>query len=51
MVRVLETRFSGALLTAGMGHMPFRDIPDFLVDRGRALVAAGSRGPRARGGR
>jgi len=30
-VRVLETSFSGSLLIAGMGHMPYADIPDFLV--------------------
>ena len=30
-VRVLETSFSGALLTAGMGHMSLGDIPEFLV--------------------
>jgi len=30
-VRVLETTFSGALLTAGMGHMSSTDIPEFVA--------------------
>ena len=37
-VRVLETSFSGALLTAGMGHMSFRDIPEFLADAAELMV-------------
>jgi AcrR family transcriptional regulator len=48
-VRVLETSFSGSLLIAGMGHMPYADIPDFLVAGAellldRAPAAAGPRG-------
>jgi AcrR family transcriptional regulator len=46
--RVLETSFSGSLLAAGMGHMPYGDIPEFLVTAaelmvGRPTVAAGTR--------
>jgi AcrR family transcriptional regulator len=37
-VRVLETSFSGALLTAGMGHMSYLDIPEFLADAAELLV-------------
>jgi AcrR family transcriptional regulator len=43
-VRVLETSFSGALLTAGMGHMSYLDIPEFLADAAELLVGAGGRG-------
>ncbi|MGO8869921.1 MAG: TetR/AcrR family transcriptional regulator [Acidimicrobiales bacterium] len=48
-VRVLETTYTGALLTAGMGHMPFEEIPDFVVEAARLLArprpskAAGAR--------
>jgi AcrR family transcriptional regulator len=37
-VRVLETSFSGALLTAGMGHMSYLDIPEFLADAAELMV-------------
>jgi AcrR family transcriptional regulator len=37
-VRVLETTYSGALLTAGIGHMSFLDIPDFVADAARLMV-------------
>ncbi|HUY66449.1 MAG TPA: helix-turn-helix domain-containing protein [Acidimicrobiales bacterium] len=37
-VRVLETSFSGALLTAGMGHMSSSDIPEFLAGAARLMV-------------
>ena len=30
-VRVLETTFSGSLLAAGMGHMPYADIPGLVT--------------------
>jgi AcrR family transcriptional regulator len=38
-VRVLETTFSGALLTAGMGHMSSMEIPEFVA--GAADLMAG----------
>ena len=37
-VRVLETTYSGALLTAGIGHMSFLDIPDFVAEAARLMV-------------
>ena len=37
-VRMLETSFSGSLLIAGMGHMPYTDIPDFLVAAAELLL-------------
>ncbi len=43
-VRVLETTFAGALLMAGMGHMPFSEIPEFMVGAARLLVG-GKRSP------
>ena len=39
-VRVLETSFIGAMLAAGMGHMPFADIPE-RAGRGRRLMSGG----------
>ena len=48
-VSVLETTFSGALLTAGMGHMSSMDIPEFVAgaadlmmgtDKGRPATVA-----------
>jgi AcrR family transcriptional regulator len=52
-VRVLETSFSGALLTAGMGHMSYLDIPGFLADAAALMVGpeAGPTGPGAGAGR
>jgi AcrR family transcriptional regulator len=38
-VSVLETTFSGALLTAGMGHMSSMDIPEFVAGAADLLVA------------
>lgn len=38
-VRVLETTYTGALLTAGMGHMSFLEIPEFVVGAARLMVA------------
>ncbi len=37
-VRVLETSFSGSLLAAGMGHMPYGDIPGLLASAAELLV-------------
>jgi AcrR family transcriptional regulator len=37
-VRVLETSFSGSLLAAGMGHMPFGDIPDVLAGAAELML-------------
>jgi AcrR family transcriptional regulator len=37
-VRVLETTFFGALLTAGMGHMSSMDIPDFITGAAKLMV-------------
>jgi AcrR family transcriptional regulator len=39
-VRVLETSFSGALITAGMGHLPYAEIPEFLVAAAGLMVAS-----------
>ena len=38
-IRVLETSYSGALLTAGTGHRSFLDIPAFVGDAAVLLVA------------
>jgi AcrR family transcriptional regulator len=38
-VRVLETSFSGSLITAGMGHMRYGDIPGFLAAAAELMVA------------
>jgi AcrR family transcriptional regulator len=43
-VRVLETSFSGALLTAGMGHMSSSDIPEFLAGAARLMVGGPDEG-------
>jgi len=37
-VRVLEAAYSGALLTAGTGHMSFLDVPAFVADAAGLLV-------------
>jgi hypothetical protein len=37
-VRVLEAAYSGALLTAGIGHMSFLDVPAFLAEAATLLV-------------
>ncbi len=37
-VQVLETTFTGALLIAGMGHMRFADIPDFVVGAAELMM-------------
>jgi AcrR family transcriptional regulator len=37
-VRVLETSYSGALLMAGMGHLSYLDIPEFLADAAELMV-------------
>ncbi len=39
-VRVLETTFAGALLTAGMGHMSSLDIPEFVAGAADLMVAS-----------
>jgi len=43
-VRVLETTYSGALLTAGIGHMSFLDIPDFVAEAARLMVGVPTAG-------
>jgi AcrR family transcriptional regulator len=37
-VRVLEAVYSGALLTAGTGHMSFLDVPAFVAEAATLLV-------------
>jgi AcrR family transcriptional regulator len=37
-IRVLETSYSGALLTAGIGHMSFLDIPAFVAEAARLMM-------------
>jgi AcrR family transcriptional regulator len=37
-VRVLETSFSGSLLAAGTGHMPFDDIPRLMAAAAELMV-------------
>jgi AcrR family transcriptional regulator len=37
-VRVLEAAYSGALLTAGTGHMSFLDVPAFVAEAATLLV-------------
>ena len=37
---VLVTTYFGALLSAGMGHMAYEDVPQFVVSAAR-LMAAG----------
>ena len=37
-VRVLETSFMGSLLAAGMGHMPFTDIPEVLAGAAELML-------------
>jgi AcrR family transcriptional regulator len=46
-VSVLETTFSGALLTAGMGHMSSMDIPEFVAGAADLLVAGVAKAPGA----
>jgi AcrR family transcriptional regulator len=46
-VRVLETSFSGSLLAAGMGHMPYGDIPAFVAAAAELMVGNTSRAARA----
>jgi TetR/AcrR family transcriptional regulator, cholesterol catabolism regulator len=36
-VRVLEAAYRGALLTAGIGHMSFEDVPEFVADAATLL--------------
>lgn len=36
--RVLEAAYSGALLTAGTGHMSFLDVPAFVADAATLMV-------------
>ncbi len=40
-VRVLDATFSGALLTAGMGHMSSMDIPEFVAGAADLMVGDG----------
>jgi AcrR family transcriptional regulator len=37
-VRVLEAAYSGALLTAGIGHMSFLDVPAFVAEAAALLT-------------
>jgi AcrR family transcriptional regulator len=37
-VRVLEAAYSGALLTAGIGHMSFLDVPAFVAEAATLLL-------------
>jgi AcrR family transcriptional regulator len=37
-VRVLETTYSGALLMAGMGHMTYAEVPDFVATAARLML-------------
>lgn len=41
-VRVLETTYSGALLMAGMGHMTYAEVPDFLAETARLMTGGGT---------
>ncbi len=47
MVRVLETCFSGSLLAAGMGHMPYGDIPGLVTAAAELMVDGSFRASRA----
>ena len=40
-VRVLEAAYSGALLTAGIGHMSFLDVPGFMAGAATLLTDPG----------
>jgi hypothetical protein len=42
-VRVLEAAYSGALLTAGIGHMSFLDVPAFVAEAATLLIDGGAR--------
>jgi AcrR family transcriptional regulator len=37
-VRVLETTYSGALLMAGMGHMPYAEVPALVAEAARLMM-------------
>jgi AcrR family transcriptional regulator len=37
-VRVLETTYSGALLTAGMGHMTYTEVPAFVATAAELML-------------
>ena len=41
-VRVLEAAYSGALLTAGIGHMSFLDVPAFVAEAATLLTHGGA---------
>lgn len=44
LIRILVTVYFGALLTAGMGHMPYAEVPELVVDAAERLgVGAGGR--------
>jgi AcrR family transcriptional regulator len=40
-VRVLVTTYFGALLMAGMGHMPYPEVPTFVADAARLMTDPG----------
>jgi AcrR family transcriptional regulator len=37
-LRALDLAYSGAMLWAGMGHIPFEDVPEALADTARRLL-------------
>jgi hypothetical protein len=39
----LDLAYTGAMLWAGLGHLPFADVPDALADVARALLGGGDR--------
>ncbi len=45
-IRVLETCYSGALLTAGIGHMSFLDVPAFVAGAATLLMGDPEQGSR-----
>ncbi len=47
-VRVLETSYFGALLMAGMGHLPYTDIPGFVAAAAGLMVGDPARHPAPR---
>ena len=47
-VRVLETSYFGALLMAGMGHLPYTDIPGFVAAAAELMVGDPARPPAPR---
>jgi AcrR family transcriptional regulator len=50
-VQLLWTAYNGALLTAGIGHAPFEDVPGFVVGAARMLLEPAAGRPARTGGR